>query len=120
MSRIVRTRLLIPSLATVFLAAVACGGSSGGDSGGTPTTSASAASVTCASLLTDKDWPSKVSNCEDSGNKQVTTVVDCRDKTSKFITVGMYGWGRTTGALQAGPQSGPVYTAAFNACILGS
>lgn len=120
LSRAVRIRLLIPGLATVFLAAVACGGSSGGDSGGTTESSASSAPVQCASLLTDADWVKKVKGCEDAGVKQAVTESACRDGKSQFVIVGLYGWGRSTGALHAGPQSGDAYKTEYNACILGS
>lgn len=115
-----RTRLLIPSLATVFLAAVACGGSSGGDSGGSTESSAAAAPVACSSLLTSADWASKVKGCEDAGVVQSVTSSACRDGKSEFIIVGLYGWGRSTGTLHAGPQSGDVYNTEYKACILGS
>ena len=122
LSRAVRTRLLIPSLATVFLAAVACGGSSGGDGGGSSESSAAASSVQCSSLLSDKDWASKVKDdgCEDQGVKQAVTSSACRDGKSEFVIIGLYGWGRSTGELHAGPQSGDVYQTEYKACVLGS
>lgn len=119
----VRTRLLIPSLATVFLAAVACGGSSGGDGGDSGGGSSSAAeAVECSSLLGDKDWVKTVEGpgCQDQGMKQSVTSSSCRDGSSRFVIVGLYGWGRSNGDLHAGPQSGPEYTSEYQACILGS